>query len=527
MFKRSLVLLLSLILCLGTAASAFASDSAAKNGIKNFGFNYLIKNDGSLWLWGGVRSVPTQVPGVQDAKTVYADSGAGPLIQTTDGSVYLLETARTTLELTATPIPELKDLVAAFSLNQKTYAVLKDGSLWVSTQNYDHSVLESTPFARVAGVEGAADISGYYESSRLNETRGVSWVRFLLLKQDGTVWSTTDDFATVTQVPGVDGITQLEQNYALNKEGSIWTWPVQNEYEPETYSADKRIVPAVMSGLPAIASMSYNGLTMLAIARDAGLWYWGSTVTGSSDGTTYHEQAVPIHFTGIRNVTAAGIVERSIIALTAEGKLYAASNETEAMKANAAFDVLASDVQAVSYAGRFCIFQKSDGNLWGWGVNKDAQLGYGDYEFSHGAPVAVQKPITIKLNGETVPLTNGAITRGGQNFVPLRALFGKMGATVDYKWTTTKTPAAVPGGYTYKVDKEIIIAGEKADGTTLNITFNTVTGAVSVNGKAVTLKEPPFIVNGTTYLPLRFISEQLGANVQWLPEDGVIAITVS
>lgn len=526
MFKRSLVLLLSLILCLGTAASAFASDSAAKNGIKIFGFNYLIKNDGSLWLWGGVRSVPTQVPGVQDAEAVY-NTGAGPLIQTTDGSVYLLETARTTLELTATPVPQLKDMVNAYSRNNKTFAVLKDGSLWLSVQNYDHNVLQSTPFAKVAGIEGAAAVTGYYENSFING-HGESWDRFVLLKQDGTVWSTADDFTTFTPIQGLSGISQLAENYALKQDGTVWTWPMQREYEPETYSADRTVVPAVqLPGLSAIASLSYNGYTMLAIARDAGLWYWGSTITGVSDGTTYHEQAGTIHFTGIRNVTAAGIVERSIIALTADGKLYAASNDTETMKADAEFSLLASDVQAISYGGRYCIFQKSDGSLWGWGVNKDAQLGYGDYEFSHGAPVAMQKPITVKLNGETVSMTNGAITRGGQNFVPLRALFGKMGATVDYKETTTKTPASVPGGYIYKVDKQIIITQKKTDGTALTITFNTVTGAAAVNGKTVTLKEPPFIVNGTTYLPLRFISEQLGATVQWLPEDGVIAITVS
>lgn len=129
-------------------------------------------------------------------------------------------------------------------------------------------------------------------------------------------------------------------------------------------------------------------------------------------------------------------------------------------------------------------------------MNKNAQLGYGTYEFSYKNPVPMQKPISVTLNGESVAFTNGVITRNGQNFIPLRSLFSKMGATVGYS-----------------TDKIATITGTAKDKSPLTIVINTVSGATTVNGKSITLLNPPFVVNGAVYLPLRFISEQLGATV--------------
>nr|WP_246772632.1 stalk domain-containing protein [Paenibacillus polymyxa] len=80
--------------------------------------------------------------------------------------------------------------------------------------------------------------------------------------------------------------------------------------------------------------------------------------------------------------------------------------------------------------------QKADGALWGWGVNKHAQLGIGDYEFLYSSPVPVQKPILVHLNGSPVSLSNGVITRNGQAFIPLRSVFDKLGAEIAYDFNS-------------------------------------------------------------------------------------------
>jgi hypothetical protein len=47
-----------------------------------------------------------------------------------------------------------------------------------------------------------------------------------------------------------------------------------------------------------------------------------------------------------------------------------------------------------------------------------------------------------------------------------------------------------------------------------------------VDGEIVELLEAPRIVNGRTMVPIRFISEAFGADVQWDPETRGVSITV-
>jgi hypothetical protein len=48
-----------------------------------------------------------------------------------------------------------------------------------------------------------------------------------------------------------------------------------------------------------------------------------------------------------------------------------------------------------------------------------------------------------------------------------------------------------------------------------------------VDGQIVELLEAPRIMNGRTMVPIRFISEAFGADVQWNPETQGISIVVN
>lgn len=47
----------------------------------------------------------------------------------------------------------------------------------------------------------------------------------------------------------------------------------------------------------------------------------------------------------------------------------------------------------------------------------------------------------------------------------------------------------------------------------------------TVNGKTVTLDSSAFLQNDRTYTPIRFISEELGAEVEWIEDDEQVIIT--
>ena len=60
-----------------------------------------------------------------------------------------------------------------------------------------------------------------------------------------------------------------------------------------------------------------------------------------------------------------------------------------------------------------------------------------------------------------------------------------------------------------------------------NVTILITIGAatVKVNGKDVKLDSPAFIENDRTYTPVRFISEYLGASVEWVEKEQKVIIT--
>ncbi len=67
--------------------------------------------------------------------------------------------------------------------------------------------------------------------------------------------------------------------------------------------------------------------------------------------------------------------------------------------------------------------------------------------------------------------------------------------------------------------RTVSIIGEKAIAITIG------SDTAYVNGVAVKLDSPAFIADDRTYLPLRFIAENLGADVEWLADELKIVIT--
>jgi len=96
-----------------------------------------------------------------------------------------------------------------------------------------------------------------------------------------------------------------------------------------------------------------------------------------------------------------------------------------------------------------------------------------------------------------------ALVKGGQIYVPLRSMFEQMGATVtasaDGRTITATKPAA-----------SVVVTLGKAE--------------VLINGEARPLDVPPMLYRGIVLVPVRVISEALGAYVQWLPERHVVVV---
>jgi len=113
--------------------------------------------------------------------------------------------------------------------------------------------------------------------------------------------------------------------------------------------------------------------------------------------------------------------------------------------------------------------------------------------------------VGVILNGTYIDFMPSAVIRGGTTYIPLR---GVLDYIADIDWT----PA--PAG-PLKPDYAGIATIVKGDRV---VKLYAGTNRASVNGRAITLNTPSFVSNGYTYVPLRFVSEALGATVRWSQE---------
>lgn len=104
--------------------------------------------------------------------------------------------------------------------------------------------------------------------------------------------------------------------------------------------------------------------------------------------------------------------------------------------------------------------------------------------------------ISVYVDGARVQFTGGVTPRymGSRVMVPLRGVFEQMGATVNWD-AGSRTVFARRGS----MNVELPIGSRNA----------------VIDGRTVTLDTPAMIIAGNTMVPLRFLSESLGATVDW------------
>ncbi len=114
------------------------------------------------------------------------------------------------------------------------------------------------------------------------------------------------------------------------------------------------------------------------------------------------------------------------------------------------------------------------------------------------------KPIEIMLDNRPLTFDVAPIIKGGRTLVPFRAIGEALGATVGWD------------GQTQTVTLK---RGETA------VTLRIGDQQARINDRDVPLDVPALIVDGRTLVPVRFISESLGENIVWVPENRQVEIT--
>lgn len=98
------------------------------------------------------------------------------------------------------------------------------------------------------------------------------------------------------------------------------------------------------------------------------------------------------------------------------------------------------------------------------------------------------------INGQTQSFHLDGIEKNGSTFIPLRGVFETLGASVNWD------------------NKNQSITAKKGSSS---VFLKVGSKLGKVNGKNVSISAVPFVKEGKTYVPLRFVSEALGATVNW------------
>lgn len=119
------------------------------------------------------------------------------------------------------------------------------------------------------------------------------------------------------------------------------------------------------------------------------------------------------------------------------------------------------------------------------------------------APTLAQGSVRVFVDGQLVQFDQPPIVVGARVLVPLRGIFERLGATVEWE-AGTRTVLAVSGSTVV----ELVIGRRTA----------------RVNDRVVQLDVPAMVVRGRTLVPLRFVSESIGAEVQYQDSTRTVLI---
>lgn len=434
----------------------------------------------------------------------------------------------------------LSDIIHLDAGDRSVYAVKADGSAWAWGGGYGSIGNGATTPAYTPvrmHIDHVKQISGGYRHS-------------LILKDDGTVWvvggnehgqlGNGSQSTTITTEPQqVLGLTDVKMvsagdnhSLALRKDGTVWGWGGNEKGQLGDDSRANVLKPVQVKNLPNIVSVAAGMYVSAALGNGGEVWIFGleSGSGGKQDlirkptqlqgnGEYFAIALDQFYGTGLRydgtvwmwqNQTWVQPERKTLEPFQVRGLTNMISISTDmAVKADGTVwqwklddhgNPQVSQVPSISNAisvtsgGRNHYVLLKDGHVMSWGTNEFGQTGLGvlDFEITH--PQMVKKSIAVFIDGQEIEVAMPPIIVNGSTYVPLRGIFQQM--DVDLRWD---------------IKTRSVIA---ADGAT-TIVLNSLTGVTTLNDKVVSTNEKPIFVNDSVYVPLRLVTELLGAHVEW------------
>jgi len=313
-----------------------------------YGSTYVIKNDGSLWGWGGG----------------YTGNGNG---------------SKTT-QITPAKILEGVRSVSANSFGG--VAVKKDDTLWAwgafdGYLNTEQDPKFLSPVQILDDVKIAANGNSY----------------ILAVKNDNSLWMSGDMFVgdgTNTKADTSNGFVKVMENvksitagrgvvFVIKEDNTLWGWGDNSEAQlgNMTDSGDTNTDAELSQTkiLDDVALVREGGGKVLAVRLDGSLYSWGSDEIYTENGWIENAGSP---FKVMDNVTTATMRQNGsgILVVKTDGTLWGWDNQWNDEGDKRVPFKYADNVSYVSNGERHAAVVKNDGTLWTMGGNYRSGLGY-------------------------------------------------------------------------------------------------------------------------------------------------------
>ncbi|HUC20055.1 MAG TPA: hypothetical protein VMR98_01005, partial [Candidatus Polarisedimenticolaceae bacterium] len=289
----------------------------------------------------------------------------------------------------------------------------------------------------------------------------------LALKSDGTVWAWGSNSegqsgsvgfdALPAQVNGLSNIVAVSAGHshslALDSNGRVWAWGTnsQGELGLGTNDSNSHPTPALVPGLSEIASIVGGSAFNVVVGKDGTVWTWGSNSNGQL-GAPGATSKSPNRVNGVSGVKAVAVTYNHVLALKMDGTVMGWGMNAFGQTGAATFENVSptpsivnglTGVSGIAAGYGFSLALKSDGTVWGWGLNSEGQLG-------NGATSTNPQPAPTLVNGITnvasisagnshglALLNDGSLRTWGGNY------YGQLGTGTNFARTSPAQVVAV------------------------------------------------------------------------------------
>ena len=294
---------------------------------------------------------------------------------------------------------------------------------------------------------------------------GGKTTKHFLLLPDGTV----NSFAPGEMPKPIEGLINIiaiaAGNYhmlALNKDGTIWAWGRNNEFQLGNKSLfefdEGSLTPVQVDNISNAIAISAMDHTSFALLEDGTIRAWGNGnlgITGDGKEISYagtsssvSGRRLPVQVQGIKDAVAIS----GAMALLANGEVMTWGDGQLGRLGNGTKETSSTPVKVMGIKNAVSISARRDGGLallangevWAWGNNYKGQLGNGATHINQGD----HSSVPVKVIG----IKNAvAIDAGSTCFVLLKDGvlmgwgWGEIGALGSRAREVTSTPLKIPG----------------------------------------------------------------------------------